>query len=163
MNSIASRWHGNRCLYPVCLHQWPCPNQKCSGHNVRCYQPHDWCTPRIRASLESTRLRYLPCLDAHWSLSVFLGRHTSSVKAHVKNHPDNYHLFSGNTEWVRELWSNYTKAVGFLEGKVDETGLIDITGLRDWARQGGGGHNAEGNALLYQVWEAISLTCCAED
>lgn len=53
--------------------------------------------------------------------------------------------------------------MGFLEGKVDETGLIDITGLRDWARQGGGGHNAEGNALLYQVWEDISLTCWAED
>jgi len=68
-----------------------------------------------------------------------------------KKLPDNYHLFSGDTEWVRELWSNYTKAVGFLEGKVDDTGLIDITGLRDWARQGGGGYNAEGNALLYQV------------
>ncbi|KAJ3575186.1 hypothetical protein NP233_g1257 [Leucocoprinus birnbaumii] len=63
----------------------------------------------------------------------------------------NYHLFSGDTEWVREIWSNFTKAVGFLEGKVDSTGLIKITGLRDWARLGGGGYNAEGNALLYQV------------
>ncbi|KAF9450982.1 glycoside hydrolase family 78 protein [Macrolepiota fuliginosa MF-IS2] len=63
----------------------------------------------------------------------------------------NYHLFSGDTEWVREIWSNFTKAVAFLEGKVDSTGLINITGLRDWARLGGGGHNSEGNALLYQV------------
>ncbi|KAF5353466.1 hypothetical protein D9756_007933 [Leucocoprinus leucothites] len=64
---------------------------------------------------------------------------------------DNYHLFSGDIEWVRGIWSNFTKAVGFLEGKVDNTGLIKITGLRDWARLGGGGYNAEGNALLYQV------------
>ncbi|KAF5378492.1 hypothetical protein D9615_007115 [Tricholomella constricta] len=27
----------------------------------------------------------------------------------------------------------------------------NITGLRDWARPGGGGYNAEGNALLYKV------------
>ena len=28
---------------------------------------------------------------------------------------------------------------------------MNVTGLRDWARLGGGGINAEGNALLYQV------------
>ena len=28
---------------------------------------------------------------------------------------------------------------------------MNITGLRDWARQGGGGHNAEGNALYYKA------------
>jgi hypothetical protein len=39
----------------------------------------------------------------------------------------------------------------FLENKVDGTGLIDITGLRDWARLGGGGYNAEGNAIYYEV------------
>lgn len=41
--------------------------------------------------------------------------------------------------------------MAFLEAKVDRTGLINITGLRDWARLGGGGYNAEGNALLYRV------------
>lgn len=30
-------------------------------------------------------------------------------------------------------------------------GLMNVTGLRDWARLGGGGINAEGNALLYKV------------
>lgn len=34
---------------------------------------------------------------------------------------------------------------------MDSSGLINITGLRDWARIGGGGHNSEGNALLYKV------------
>ncbi|KAL1937159.1 hypothetical protein VTO73DRAFT_14501 [Trametes versicolor] len=28
---------------------------------------------------------------------------------------------------------------------------MNVTGLRDWARLGGGGHNSEGNALLFQV------------
>ncbi len=56
---------------------------------------------------------------------------------------------------MTEIWSNFTKAVAFLEGKVDNTGLIDITGLRDWARLGGGGYNSEGNALLYQVGKKL--------
>lgn len=28
---------------------------------------------------------------------------------------------------------------------------MNVTGLRDWARLGGGGINAEGNAILYKV------------
>jgi len=28
---------------------------------------------------------------------------------------------------------------------------MNVTGLRDWARLGGGGFNAEGNAILYRV------------
>ncbi|KJA26502.1 glycoside hydrolase family 78 protein [Hypholoma sublateritium FD-334 SS-4] len=63
----------------------------------------------------------------------------------------NYHLFSADTDWLLDVWANYTKAVAFLEGKVDSSGLMNVTGLRDWARQGGGGHNAEGNAILYRV------------
>ncbi|KAF7321961.1 Six-hairpin glycosidase [Mycena kentingensis (nom. inval.)] len=64
----------------------------------------------------------------------------------------NYYLYSGDLEWVQGLWTNYTKAVAFLEAKVNATtGLMNVTGLRDWARQGGGGFNAEGNAILYRV------------
>ncbi|KAI0334220.1 Six-hairpin glycosidase [Cubamyces sp. BRFM 1775] len=63
----------------------------------------------------------------------------------------NYYLYSGDDAWLQNVWANYTKAVGFLEGKVDSSGLMNVTGLRDWARLGGGGHNSEGNALLYQV------------
>jgi hypothetical protein len=63
----------------------------------------------------------------------------------------NYYLFSGDTAWLEDVWQNYTKAVAFVEGKVDSTGLMNVTGLRDWARLGGGGHNAEGNAILYKL------------
>ncbi|KAF9477417.1 Six-hairpin glycosidase [Pholiota conissans] len=68
----------------------------------------------------------------------------------------NYFLYSGDLDWLQTVWANYTKAVAFLEGKVDSTGLMDVTGLRDWARQGGGGYNAEGNAILYKVLTTAS-------
>ncbi|KAJ7118101.1 glycoside hydrolase family 78 protein [Mycena epipterygia] len=64
----------------------------------------------------------------------------------------NYYLYSGDIAWLENIWANYTKAVAFLEAKVDPTvGLMNVTGLRDWARLGGGGFNAEGNAILYRV------------
>jgi hypothetical protein len=72
----------------------------------------------------------------------------------------NYHLYTGDDNFLRHIWANYTKAVAFLEAKVQNTTLADgktrvtlmnVTGLRDWARLGGGGFNAEGNAILYKV------------
>ncbi|EJD39434.1 glycoside hydrolase family 78 protein [Auricularia subglabra TFB-10046 SS5] len=63
----------------------------------------------------------------------------------------NYFLYSGDSEWLSTVWSNYTKAIQFVTRKVDSSGLMNVTGLRDWARLGGGGHNAEGNAILYKV------------
>ncbi|OCH87854.1 Six-hairpin glycosidase [Obba rivulosa] len=70
----------------------------------------------------------------------------------------NYYLYSGDLAWLTNVWANYTKAVQFLERKVDSSGLLNVTGLRDWGRLGQGGHNAEANALLYKVWtNSISL------
>lgn len=64
---------------------------------------------------------------------------------YVRREIDNYYLYSGDIAWLENIWTNYTKAVAFLEAKVDPTvGLMNVTGLRDWARLGGGGFNAEG-------------------
>lgn len=81
----------------------------------------------------------------------------------------NYYLYSGDAQFLSNIWTNYTKAVAFLEAKVclscyasavrqleptqvnPALGLMNVTGLRDWARLGGGGINAEGNALLYKA------------
>jgi hypothetical protein len=63
----------------------------------------------------------------------------------------NYILYSGDVAWLQAVWANYTKAVDFVTNKVGSTGLMNVTGLRDWARLGGGGINSEGNALLYKV------------
>ncbi|KAG7443773.1 uncharacterized protein BT62DRAFT_1008852 [Guyanagaster necrorhizus] len=63
----------------------------------------------------------------------------------------NYYLYSGDDDWLSTIWTNYTHAIACLEGNVDSTGLMDVTGLPDWARLGGGGCNAEGNAILYKA------------
>ncbi|KAI0084355.1 Six-hairpin glycosidase, partial [Irpex rosettiformis] len=63
----------------------------------------------------------------------------------------NYYLYSGDLDWLKDVWTNYTKAVGFVTEKVGASGLMNITEPEDWARLGGGGISAEGNALLYKV------------
>jgi hypothetical protein len=64
----------------------------------------------------------------------------------------NYYLYTGDTEWLQETWSNYTKGVAYIAGKINGTGLVDVTGLRDWGRLGQGGYNAEANAIYYKVF-----------
>ncbi|KAJ6603318.1 glycoside hydrolase family 78 protein [Mycena vulgaris] len=74
----------------------------------------------------------------------------------------NYYLYSGDIEWLESIWTNYTKAVAFLEAKVDPTvGLMNVSGLRDWARLGGGGFNAEGNASDASLASAMNLPSLA--
>ena len=63
----------------------------------------------------------------------------------------NYYLYSGDVEWLQDVWPSYLKAVAYLEGKVDSSGLMNITNVKDWARLAGGGHSSPGNALLYRV------------
>ncbi|KAK7046114.1 hypothetical protein VNI00_007117 [Paramarasmius palmivorus] len=69
----------------------------------------------------------------------------------------NYYLYTGDLPFLQDVWTNYTRAVAFLERKVvPSKGLMNVTGLRDWARLGGGGINAEGNAILYKVLTTAS-------
>lgn len=63
----------------------------------------------------------------------------------------NYFLYSGDIAWLKDTWSNYTKAVQFLMNKVDHTGLLDVTDTEDWGRLWQGGHNSEANAIFYKV------------
>ncbi|KAK7039312.1 glycoside hydrolase family 78 protein [Favolaschia claudopus] len=65
----------------------------------------------------------------------------------------NYYLYTGDLDFVKFVWANYTKAVAFLESQVDSTGLANVPqGLaNDWGRDGGGGHNSVFNALLYRT------------
>ncbi|KAA1466954.1 glycoside hydrolase family 78 protein [Dentipellis sp. KUC8613] len=63
----------------------------------------------------------------------------------------NYYIYSGDDAWLQNVWTNYTKAVSFIENKTGDSGLLDVTGLRDWGRQGGGGYSAGANALYYKL------------
>lgn len=65
----------------------------------------------------------------------------------------NYYLYTGDLDFVKDIWANYTNAINFLQSQVDSTGLIDVPGpyANDWGRDGGAGHNSAANAILYQV------------
>ncbi|KAL5528784.1 hypothetical protein ACEPAF_7921 [Sanghuangporus sanghuang] len=59
---------------------------------------------------------------------------------------DTYHAWT-----LIDLWANYTKAVQFLENKVQPSGLFNISNRPDWSVVTRGGENSEGNALYYKV------------
>ena len=63
----------------------------------------------------------------------------------------NYYVYSGDLQFVEGLWSNYTRAMAYLAAKVDESGLLYVTGTGDWGRLWMGGYNSEANAIYYQV------------
>lgn len=62
-----------------------------------------------------------------------------------------YVLYSGDFEWLQDVWSNYTKGVQYLASLVDDTGLVNVQSDLDWGRLWMGGHNSEANALYYKA------------
>ncbi|KAG7449503.1 glycoside hydrolase family 78 protein [Guyanagaster necrorhizus] len=64
----------------------------------------------------------------------------------------NYFLHTGDLEFIRTIWTNYTYALDFLQSQVDNTGLMNVPSgfANDWGREGGQGHNSAANALLYR-------------
>ncbi|PBK74349.1 glycoside hydrolase family 78 protein [Armillaria solidipes] len=61
-------------------------------------------------------------------------------------------LYTGDLEFIRTIWTNYTYALDFLQSQVDATGLMNVPAAfaNDWGRDGGQGHNSAANALLYR-------------
>jgi hypothetical protein len=67
-----------------------------------------------------------------------------------------YILYTGDFEWLFGVWSNYTKGVSYMAGKVDSSGFANLS-TNDWGRQGMGGHNSEGNAIYYRVFPNLTF------
>lgn len=64
----------------------------------------------------------------------------------------NYVLYTGDFDWLSNIWTNYTKGVAYIAGQVDSSGFANFSaGNQDWGRQGMGGYNSEGNALYYRA------------
>ena len=63
----------------------------------------------------------------------------------------NYVLYSNDIDWLLPLWSKYQQAMTYVVDKVDSTGLMNVTGIRDWARWQQGFHNTEANMILYHA------------
>jgi hypothetical protein len=60
-----------------------------------------------------------------------------------------YYTYSADRGWLDSVWSNYTRGMQFIIGKIDSGNLLNVTATQDWARAGQGGENIEANALLY--------------
>lgn len=73
-----------------------------------------------------------------------------------------YFLYTGDLEFIRTIWTNYTYALDFLQSQVDATGLMNVpaTFANDWGREGGQGHNSAANALLYRVRTTSFFSFC---
>jgi hypothetical protein len=63
----------------------------------------------------------------------------------------NYYQYSHDGAWLGSTWAAYRRAVEFALGKVDQNGLLYVTGTADWARSGQGGENIAANSLMYQA------------
>jgi len=60
----------------------------------------------------------------------------------------NYVLFTNDTEFLLRNWDGYRKAMDFIYGKVDSnSGLLIVTGIRDWARWQQGFNNSEAQMM----------------
>lgn len=74
----------------------------------------------------------------------------------------NYVLYTNDTVFLMKNWPGYLKAMDFIYGKVTSTGLLNVTGIRDWARWQQGFNNSEANMMfvsLPTVFEAKFYLC----
>jgi len=62
-------------------------------------------------------------------------------------------FYTGDLDFVQDVWANHTKALAFLQSQIDDTGLMNVPleFANDWGRDGGQGHNSAANVMLYQV------------
>ncbi|KAK7536990.1 putative alpha-L-rhamnosidase B [Phyllosticta citribraziliensis] len=63
----------------------------------------------------------------------------------------NYVLFTNDMGFLDTNWDRYLRAMDYVYGKVGETGLLNVSGTRDWARLGQGWNNSEANMILYHT------------
>ncbi|KAJ5731772.1 uncharacterized protein N7483_006280 [Penicillium malachiteum] len=64
----------------------------------------------------------------------------------------NYVLYTNDTDFLTENWDGYTLAMTYIYDKVTyPSGLLNVTGIRDWARWQQGYNNSEAQMILYHT------------
>ena len=66
----------------------------------------------------------------------------------------NYVLYTNDTAFLSQNWAKYLLAMKFIYGKVGSSGLLNVTGLRDWARWQTGFNGSEPNMMYDAVYYA---------
>lgn len=59
----------------------------------------------------------------------------------------NYVLFTNDLDFLALNWAGYLKAMDFIWAKVMSPGLLNVTGIRDWARWQQGFNNSEAQMM----------------
>ncbi|PBP22213.1 bacterial alpha-L-rhamnosidase domain protein [Diplocarpon rosae] len=67
-----------------------------------------------------------------------------------------YFFWTNDQGWLETTYPKYQRAMTFITGKIDSTGLLSVTGTSDWGRVSQGGHNTAANMLMYQVLTSAS-------
>ncbi|CAK5270921.1 unnamed protein product [Mycena citricolor] len=112
---------------------WP-GNPSCSGPRSK---PRNHATDQATAKPTTGALQYSGPLLNNQGSDKYIS--SSLIGTH------NYFLYVGDLDFVKSVWPNYTKAVGFLEGQVDSTGLMTVPSSfsNDWGRAGGAGNRSQ--------------------
>ena len=63
----------------------------------------------------------------------------------------NYYLYTNDSTFLSLNWQGYQIAMGYITGKIDNSSLLNVTGIRDWGRWQQGFHNTEANTILYHT------------
>jgi uncharacterized protein (DUF608 family) len=59
-----------------------------------------------------------------------------------------YVLYTNDTQFLIQNWPKYQRAIKYIYDKVDaKSGLLNVSGNRDWARWSQGGNNTEANMM----------------
>jgi hypothetical protein len=51
-----------------------------------------------------------------------------------------YLLWTNDEPWMASIYPKYQAAIAFIIGKMDSSGMLDVTGTNDWGRLEQGGH-----------------------
>ncbi|GAA2459152.1 alpha-L-rhamnosidase C-terminal domain-containing protein [Actinomadura vinacea] len=67
-----------------------------------------------------------------------------------------YYTYTGDRRWLAEVWGRYKHGVDFITGKMNDRGLLSITGTSDSVRILAKGENLIANVLLWRVLDTGS-------
>lgn len=71
----------------------------------------------------------------------------------------NYVLYTNDTDFLEKNWGKYQMAMDFIYRKVDPaSGLLNVTGTRDWARWQQGFNNTQAQMMYAMSWPSKILT-----
>lgn len=73
-----------------------------------------------------------------------------------------YYTYTGDAAWLAGIWDRYKHGVDFISGKVNDRGLLSITGTSDSVRILAKGENLIANVLLWRVLETGSRLAAAQ-